>query len=480
MESETPAALARAAEIAIAFRGSLPERRVGALPGLTEDELRRRLGGPLPDDGVGAVRVVEDLAASVDDGLVAMSAPRYFGFVIGGSLPASLAVDWLVSTWDQNLGMYMEAPAAAIVEEVAAGWVLDLLGLPAGASVGFTTAATTASVTALAAARHAVLRDAGWDVEEDGLVGAPPIHVVVGSLVHASVLSALRLIGLGRRTAIRVACDDAGRMRPDALRHVLAGLPPGPTIVAAQAGEVNTGSFDPLAQVADAVRARPGAWLHIDGAFGLWAAASPRLRHLAAGAELADSWSTDAHKWLNVPYDAGIAIVRDVAAHRAAMSVTAAYFPAASGATRDPMDYVPEQSRRARGTVVYAALRELGRSGVAALVEASCSIAGRLAAGLSATPDVAVLNDVVLNQVLVRFADDDAVTRDVIRRVQGDGTAWMGGTTWQGRAAMRISVSNWATSEADADRTVEAIRRCLRASVEAGPATAAPTTGGSE
>ncbi len=456
-EAGTSDLLRATAERAIAYRAGLAERRVGARPGLAADELRARLGGPLADAPEDPAAVVERLAADIDDGLVAMGSPRYFGFVVGGSVPAALASDWLVSAWDQNVFAFLPTPGAAIVEEVAAAWLVDLLGLPAGTSVGFTTGATMANFTALAAARHAVLRAVGWDVEEDGLVGAPPVNVVVGEHVHASMIVALRLVGLGRRGARRVAVNGEGAMRAAALRRTLAELPPGPTIVAAQAGEVNTGAFDPLDEIADAVREREGAWLHVDGAFGLWAAASPALRHLARGIERADSWATDAHKWLNVPYDTGVVFVRDAAAHRAAMGVSAAYLPPAPGDERDPFDYVPEMSRRGRGVVVYAALRSLGRDGVRALVESSCAVARRMADRLARAPGVDVLNEVVLNQVLVRFGDSDATTREVIRRVQDEGTAWAGGTTWDGRLAMRVSVSNWATTPEDGDRAVDAI-----------------------
>jgi len=463
MEAAAADVLRQAAELAIEYRTGVPQRRVGARPGLTVHELRARLGGPLPESGEDPGQLVRGLVRDIDDGLVAMTSPRYFGFVIGGSLPAAHAVDWLVSTWDQNVGLFLGTPGASVVEEVAAAWLLDILGLPSGSSVGFTTGATMANFTAVAAARHALLREAGWDVEEDGLTGAPPIHVVVGERVHASMVIALRLAGLGRRRAHRVAVNDQGAMLPGDLRRVVHDLPPGPVFVAAQAGEVNTGAFDPLAVVAEVVRERPSAWIHVDGAFGLWAAASPTLHHLVLGHDLADSWGTDAHKWLNVPYDAGIVFVRDPAAHRAAMSVAAAYLPQAPGSERDPFDYVPELSRRARGFVVYAALRSLGRDGVRAMVEASCAIARRMADALARDARVELLNEVVLNQVLVRFSGTDDVTAEVIRRVQEEGTAWAGGTTWRGRLAMRISVSNWATTPDDADRSVEAILAALAA-----------------
>jgi len=318
-----------------------------------------------------------------------------------------------------------------------------------------------AHFTAVVAARHAVLRRVGWDVEEDGLIGAPPVHVVVGSDVHTSMLKAIRMAGLGRGRAIRVASDDEGRMRPGDLARVLGGLPDGPTIVCAQAGEVNTGAFDPLDAIADIVASRPGTWLHIDGAFGLWAAATPSMRGYLRGHDRADSWTTDAHKWLNVPYDSGLVFIRDVAAHRAATGVAAAYLPPAQGAERDPFDYVPELSRRARGFAVYAALRSLGRDGIAELVERDCRVARRMADALATLPGADVFNEVVLNQVLVRFDDDDAITREVATRLQDEGTAWLAGTTYHGRVALRISVSNWATTDDDGDRTVAAMASCL-------------------
>jgi glutamate/tyrosine decarboxylase-like PLP-dependent enzyme len=451
--------LRQAADLAIAYRASLPDRRVGAEPGLAADDLRRVLGGPLPRAGTDARTVVGELAAAVDAGLVAMSGPRYLGFVIGGSVPSSLATDWLTSAWDQNTGLYLATPAAAVVEEVVAGWVIELLGLPRDASVGFTTGATVANFTAIAAARHAVLRRVGWDVEEAGLQGAPAIRVIAGADAHASLLVALRLAGLGRGRAERIPTDDEGRMDAAALGRALAGRDE-PTIVCAQLGEVNTGAFDPIAAIAAAVRAHPNAWLHVDGAFGLWAAASPRLRTLLEGHDLADSWATDAHKWLNVPYDAGIVIVRDAAAHRAAMGVAAAYLPPAPGQERDPFDWVPEMSRRARGFTLYAAIRELGADGVAAMVERCCDLARRMAARLMADPEVRILNEVVLNQVLVGVGDAE-LTRDAVARIQAEGTTWLGGTTFHGEPALRVSVSGWSTREGDIDRSADAILRCV-------------------
>jgi glutamate/tyrosine decarboxylase-like PLP-dependent enzyme len=452
--------LETAARLARQYLATLNTRPVGARA--SHAELRAALGGPLAQDGLDPEQVVVDLARAADPGLVASAGPRYFGFVIGGSLPAALAADWLVSAWDQDAGLYVLGPAAAVVEEVAAEWLRELFGLPRTASVGFVTGCQMANFTGLLAGRHAVLARVGWDVEDRGLTGAPAVHVVVGAQAHVTIFAALRMLGLGSGTVRRVAADDQGRMRPDALRDTLRSCD-GPTIVCAQAGEVNTGAFDPLAEIGEVCRAH-GAWLHVDGAFGLWAAADPARRHLLRGVELAHSWATDAHKWLNVPYDSGIAIVSDPAAHTAALTKRADYIVRLGGDTRDPSDYVPESSRRARGFAIYAALKSLGRRGVADLVERSCSLAARMAGRLRASGVADVLNSVELNQVLVRFRapagrDGDAHTRAVIERVQQDGTCWLGGTTWHGRAAMRISVSGWCTTDADADRSVDAIMR---------------------
>ncbi|MDR7418165.1 MAG: aminotransferase class V-fold PLP-dependent enzyme [Armatimonadota bacterium] len=462
-----PRLLRRTLELATHFLDTLPGRRVGATA--TREMLRASLGGSLPDSGEDPLRVTEALAQAADPGLVATAGPRYFGFVIGGSVPAALAADWLTSAWDQNAGLFVSSPAASVVEEIAGAWVLDLLGLPGGASIGFVTGATMANFTSLAAARHEVLRRAGWAVEENGLIGAPSVHVVVGDEVHVTVLAALRMLGLGAGRVHRVPADAQGRMRADELRRMLPQLR-GPLIVCAQAGNVNTGAFDPLDEIAIAAHEQ-GAWVHVDGAFGLWAAASPTLRTLVRGSELADSWAVDAHKWLNVPYDSGLAIVANPAPHRAAMSGTAAYLMQAEGAERDPFDWTPEFSRRARGFAIYAALRSLGRRGIAEMIERSCHHARRLAEELAKTPRVQILNDVVLNQVLVRFLppdaqDADAFTRAVVERVQRDGTCWLGGTIWHGQAAMRVSVSGWSTTEDDIARTVSAIRSAAAASHE--------------
>ncbi|HVL54582.1 MAG TPA: aminotransferase class V-fold PLP-dependent enzyme [Vitreimonas sp.] len=454
--------LIRTAHRAADFLDGITDRPVGPPSELAA--LRERLGGPLPAAGVEATRVIEELADAAEPGLVASAGPRYFGFVIGGSHRSSLAADWLTSAWDQNAAFYVMSPAAAVVEEVAGSWLLDLWGLPAESSVGFTTGATMANFTALAAARHAVLERIGWNVEDDGLVGAPPVAVVIGEEAHATILAALQMLGLGRARVLRAPSDEQGRMRPEVLEGMLARVD-GPAIVCAQAGNVNTGAFDPVEQIAPLVAAQPNAWLHVDAAFGLWAAAVPELEPLVRGLADADSWSTDAHKWLNVPYDCGVVVVRDAASHRAAMSMGAAYYVLTEGAERDSFAVVPESSRRARGFTVYAALRELGRDGLAELVRRCCALAQRMAERLQTASGVAVLNDVVLNQVLVRFSapdggDDDAFTRAVIAAVQADGTCWLGGTTWHGKAAMRISVSNWQTTEEDADRSVDAILRC--------------------
>jgi glutamate/tyrosine decarboxylase-like PLP-dependent enzyme len=449
--------LRRTAELAEEHLDGLAERRVGAITGY--EEAVAALDGPLPERGDDPVAVIEDLAAVVGPATVASPGPRYFGFVTGGSLPAALAADWLVSAWDQNGFTRTSSPAAGAVEAVAERWVLEALGLPADAGVGVTTRATLANMTGILAGRHAQLAAAGWDVERDGLIGAPPLRVLVGEQVHASLLVALRYAGLGRPEL--VPADDQGAMRADALAAVLGD---GPAIVCAQAGEVNTGACDPLDDVVTAAHAH-GAWVHVDGAFGLWAAASPRLREHVRGAERADSWALDAHKWLNVPYDGGLAIVADRAAQRSAMGVTAGYLALGDG--REPFEHVPEMSRRARAVPVYAALRSLGRRGLAELVERCCAHARRMADALRGMDGAEVLNEVVLNQVLVRFADDDAITRAVVDGVQHDGEAWLGGTVWRGRAAARVSFSNWSTTDADVDRTASAIERALRSAAHA-------------
>ncbi len=452
-----------ACQRAVEFRRSLPERPVGAQA--TLEELRQALGSPLPEDGEAPMRVIEALARNAEPGLIGEPGPRFFGFVIGGSSEVAVAADWLTSAWDQNAGLFAASPALGVVEEVAARWLLDVLGLPPRSGVGFVTGCQMAHFTCLAAARGEMLRRAGWDVEADGLQGAPRLRVVVGDEVHVTVLRALRFLGLGAGCVVRVPADGQGRMVADKLAEALAGLE-GPVIVCAQAGDVNTGAFDPLEAIAGICEAK-GAWLHVDGAFGLWAGAVPSLRHLLAGAVRADSWATDAHKWLNVPYDSGLAIVKDARAHRTAMTAKAAYLIQQEDAGRDAVDWVPEFSRRARGFTVYAQLRALGRTGLAALVDRCCSHARRAAEGFAEIPGAAVLNDVVLNQVLVRFTppgggDADAFTRRVVERVQRDGTCWLSGSTWKGLGVMRFSVSGQDTSEDDIDRSVAAIAAAAR------------------
>lgn len=403
-----------------------------------------------------------ELAEAAEPGLLGTTSGRFFGFVIGGSLPAALAADWLTSAWDQNAGLWVGSPVAAAIEEIAGQWLLELFGLPADAGVGFVTGGQMANLTCLAVARHHVLAGAGWDVERDGLVGGPRVRVLAGEDRHATIDRALRYLGLGTASLVEVAADDQGRVRADALADALSGGG-GPTIVCAQAGDLNTGAVDPIGDVCEVAHAH-GAWVHVDGAFGLWAAAS-RRSGLVAGLAAADSWATDAHKWLNVPYDSGFALTAHPASHRAAMSVHADYLVHAEDDQRDQMDWNPEFSRRARGFAVYAALYSLGRTGVADLVDRCCDRAQQFADELSAHDGVELLNEVVLNQVLVRFSpatggDADAHTREVVRRVQQEGTCFPTGTTWRGQAAMRISVSNWSTDADDVHRSVEAVLRC--------------------
>jgi glutamate/tyrosine decarboxylase-like PLP-dependent enzyme len=448
--SDTRDLLRRTAELAADYLETLGERPV--FPDATPEQLRTALGGPLPDEPIPAEQVVEELAAGAEPGVVAMGSGRYFGFVIGGGLPAALAADWLTSAWDQNAGLYVGGPSASVVEQITRDWLLELLGLPGESSIGFVTGTQIAHVTGLAAARWHVLDAVGWDVGRDGLTGAPRIRVLVGEQRHVTVDRALRLLGLGSPTT--VAADDQGRMLAEPLAEALAAGS-GPTIVCAQAGEVNTGAFDPLPEIAAACR-DAGAWLHVDGAFGIWAAVSPRLRHLVNGIELADSWTTDAHKWLNVPYDSGIVLCAHPESHRNAMSVTASYLMQDEGArrVRDQMDWVPEFSRRARGFAVYAVLRSLGRSGVVELVERCCDAATRFSDAIVELPGVELLNDVVLNQVLFRFETDEQ-TDEALRQVQASSRVWLSGTTWQGRKAIRVSVSNWQTGDEEIDLAVQ-------------------------
>jgi glutamate/tyrosine decarboxylase-like PLP-dependent enzyme len=448
--------LQRTHDLAVEFLDSLATRPVGRPADF--GRMVECAGGRLPAAGEEAVRVIEKLSSAIDAGLVATPGPRYFGFVIGGAVPAALAADWLTSAWDQNGFSFASSPAAAVVEEIAARWLIDLFGLRKSASVGFTTGCTMANFTGLAAARHAAYRQIGWDVERQGLQGAPAVTVIASEESHVSIFAALQMLGMGRDRVMKVAADEQGRMRAGELRAALAAIET-PFIVCAQAGNVNTGAFDPLLEIAACVHARDG-WLHVDGAFGLWAAASPAYRELARGIDLADSIAVDCHKWLNVPYDSGVVFVRDRAAHYAAMSLSAAYYAPPTEMTRDNHNWVPEASRRSRGFAVYAAMRSLGRNGIAEMIDRCCALAGRMAERLASGEGVEILNDVVLNQVLVRFNNSDELTAEVIRRVQADGTCWLSGTTWHGLQAMRISVSNWSTSEADIDASAAAILRC--------------------
>jgi len=431
------------------------QRRVSPSP----DALRemQRFAVELQDDSIDAAKVLAELDTLGSPATVACTGGRYFGFVTGGALPAPLAANMLAAAWDQNSGLEVQSPIAAHLERVCRDWMIALLGLPAQTEIGFVTGATMANFTGLAAARHSVLRAQGWDVEAQGLFGAPPLTVVVGDEVHVSLMKGLGMLGLGRERVVRVPVDGQGRL-------IAARLPAidGPSIVCLQAGNVNTGAFDPIGEVAARLHGT-GAWIHVDGAFGLWAAASSQKRALISGLDLADSLATDAHKWLNVPYDSGLVFVRDARALYAAMSANAAYFP--EGQTRDPQRFVPEGSRRARAIEVWAALRSLGRRGLAEMIERNCRHAERFANELRKA-GYQVLNDVVLNQVLVSFGAPE-VTRRVIAAIQQDGTCWCGGTSWQGTLAMRISVSSWATSDADVEQSIAAIVRCARATQRA-------------
>ena len=453
--------LERVLEEATGFLDGLPVRPVAARTDV--EGVAAALRRPLPEEGAEPLEVIEELIAGAEPGVVAMPSGRFFGWVIGGVLPATLAADWLTSTWDQNAGLLASSPAAAGAEWVASEWLLDLLGLPTTSAVGFVTGAMIANFTCLAAARHEVLRRAGWNVERDGLPGAPPVTVIVGEERHETIDLALRFLGLGEGRSIVVPVDDQGRIRLDALTDTLARVGNTPLIVCLQAGNVHSGAFDPIADAIDLAH-EYGAWVHVDGAFGLWAAAAPSLRYLVPGVERADSWATDAHKTLNVPYDSGIAIVANAGAMYAAMGVHAAYL--IQDERPDPFATVPEFSRRARGFTVWAALRSLGRHGVAEMVERFCALARRFAVGLSELDGVRVVNDVVFTQVCVSFGTDE-VTRELATRLLKDGTAWMTPSTWHGQAVLRISVSNWRTTDEDVDRTIAAIRRVL-AEVRAG------------
>jgi glutamate/tyrosine decarboxylase-like PLP-dependent enzyme len=442
--------LNNAATRATRYLEELRDRRVA--PSGRALEALRELDHPFPNEPIRPEAVLEILDRVGSPATVGMAGGRYFGFVIGGSLPAALAANWLAGAWDQCAGLFVASPIATVLEEISLRWLLDALRLPAECGGAFVTGATVANFTALAAARHAVLTQAGWDVETDGLFGAPPVTVVIGAEAHPSLIKALGLLGMGRARVVTVPVDSQGRIRAEAFPKIAP-----PAIVCIQAGNVNTGAFDPAVRIC-ALAHDSGAWVHVDAAFGLWAAASPQYAHLAAGVADADSWATDAHKWLNVPYDSGLAFVRDAGHLNRAMSLTAAYLP--QGAHREPSQYTPELSRRARGVEIWAALRSLGRSGLAALIERTCRHALRFAEGLRAN-GYEILNEVELNQVLVSFGDGEK-TRRVIERIQSDGVCWCGGTVWQDRVAMRISVSSWATTNEDVERSLDAILRAAR------------------
>ncbi|MEX3951020.1 aspartate aminotransferase family protein [Paraburkholderia sp. EG287B] len=460
------AALDAAYRHALAFYGarhSQPPASTASFATLME-----AFGGPTPETGMPAHETIEQLAEAAGPGLMGTAGPRFFGWVVGASHPAGVAADWLTSVWGQNAGCYEGAPAAAVAEQVAAQWLVDLLRLPLECTVGFTSGATMGNFVCLAAARGALLRRVGWDIEADGLFGAPPITVFIGNEAHASVFAALRYLGFGERSIVRIANNSAGRMQADALRAALARSNGAPVVIA-QAGHIMTGAFDPVDEIARLTHER-GGWLHVDGAFGLWARACPSRAPLAAGVELADSWATDVHKWLNAPYECGCAFVRDADAHRRAMTIGAGYLPsAADESIRDPLHYAPELSRRARGFALWTLLRTFGRRGIAAMVERHCVFAQHLARRLAAEPGVAVLNEVQLNQVVVRFGADepaargDALTDLTIAHLQRAGVCFATGAHWRGRRVMRVSVTAWPTSGDDIERSATSMIESWRA-----------------
>ena len=446
-----------------AFRASLPERP--PRPTIAPADMLARFDGPTPELGEDGASVIEALAQAAEPGLTAMAGPRFFGWVIGASHETGVAADMLASAWGQNAGMYAGTPAAAVAEYTASRWLLDILKLPSECSVGFVTGATMANFVGLAAARNEVLRRVGWDVEAKGLCGAPRVRILLGADAHTTVYAALRFLGFGAETAETIPTDSQGRMKPAALANALAQSD-GPAIVIAQAGQINTGAFDPVGEIADACRAH-GAWLHVDGAFGLWARAVPELAPMAAGVEAADSWATDGHKWLQLPYDSGIAIVRDAEAHRRAMTIAASYLPKAE-AEHDPSLYTPELSRRARGFAAWAVIKAFGRAGIADMVRRHCAFARRVAARISEEPGVKVLNEVCLNQVILAFGEggveaDNASTRAVIERRQRENIVFAVGAGWRERWVMRLSIISAPLTEADIDRLADAIIAAWRA-----------------
>jgi len=435
-----------AAERGISYRETIADRAVE--PSVEAVAGARNFVEPMPEKGMDDHQVLAMLDDIGSPATITMAGPRYFGFVIGGSLPVTVATNWLTTAWDQNVGMHEVTPATSTLERVAMDWMIDLFGLPGDAAAAFVTGATVANFVSLAAARNRVYADMGWNVEADGLIGAPPVTIIIGEEAHPTLIKSLGMLGFGRNQAVRAPVDKQGRI--DVSRFPIID---GPTIVCTQAGNVNTGAFDPIGEICDLVKPR-SAWVHVDGAFGLWAAASPDREHLCAGFAAADSWATDAHKWLNVPYDSGIAFVRDAAALKSAMAITAEYLMTDTE-FRNPSDFTPELSRRARGVDVWAALKSLGRDGLAKMIDRCCSNARRFAVGLSSA-GFEILNDVVLNQVLVSFGDD-ATNRRIIAEIQKEGTCWCGVTVWQGKTAMRISVCNWSTTADDVDLSLAAI-----------------------
>jgi glutamate/tyrosine decarboxylase-like PLP-dependent enzyme len=445
-KSKLRSLLIDAAERGTAYRESLDERPVA--PSKESLDAVAKFVEPMPVEGTDDESVLAMLDDIGSPATMAMAGPRFFGFVIGGSLPVTVATNWLTTAWDQNVGMHEITTATSTLERVAMDWMLELFGLPQDAAASFVTGATVANFTCLAAARNRIYSDIGWNVEADGLIGAPPITVILSEEAHPTVFKSLGLLGFGRNRVVRAAVDKQGRIDLKRFADVT-----GPTIICTQAGNVNTGAFDPVGEICEIAKPK-GAWVHVDGAFGLWAAASTEKSHLCSGFDAADSWATDAHKWLNVPYDSGIAFVRDSGALKAAMAISAEYLMTDTE-FRNPLDFTPELSRRARGVDIWAALKSLGRSGLAAMIDRCCANASRFAAGFREA-GFEVLNDVVLNQVLVSFGDD-ATNRKIIDEIQEEGTCWCGVTVWQGKTAMRISVSNWSTTEYDVDRSLEVI-----------------------
>lgn len=467
IDSHERAAMECAKEHALAYLDSLDEAPVNATVSLAE--LRRRFVHALPTEGTDPVTIIDDLAAGVADGLIGNAGGRFYGWVIGGGLPSALAADWLTATWDQNAGLYACSPAAAVVEEVCGEWLKDVLGLPASASYALVTGCQMAHVTCLAAARHAVLSRAGWDVNRDGLGGAPRIRIITSSEVHGTTTRAAKLLGVGTANIMVLPSDAELHLAPDILREALAREAGRPTIVVLQAGDVNCGAFDPFPELI-ALAHQANAWVHVDGAMGLWCNAVPAMRHLLAGAEGADSWATDGHKWLNVPYDCGYAFVAHQQHHRAAMEHRASYLVHATE-VRDQLDWTPEHSRRARGFATWAALRELGRAGLADLISRNCRQAHDLVTRIGALPGARVMSVPIINQGLVRFldtstsateGDHDRRTDAVIAAINASGEAFFTGTTWRGKRCMRVSVSGWRTTAADVDRAVRAAAAALQ------------------